>query len=155
MSTTAENEKIARRIIEEAWNEQDLGVVDELYSPEYVGHWFLPGGETADREALKGFMQAVFEGFPDYRMDIAFLHADESYVTVGFTGSGTHEGEFMGVAPGGTSTDIDRPIPGHITSRIEDGQIVEGWATWDALGMMQELGAIPGDLEAGLPADDD
>lgn len=152
MTTADANEELARRIVEEAWNDQNLAVIDELYSPEYVGHWFLPGGATADRESLKGFMQAVFEGFPDYHMDVSFVHADDEYVTVGFTGQGTHEGEFMGIPAG--DADIGRPIPGHITSRVEDGQIVEGWATWDALGLMQEVGAVPKDLAEGMAADD-
>jgi predicted ester cyclase len=152
MTTADTNAELIRRIVDEAWNEQNLEVVDELYSPEYVGHWFLPGGAEADRGSLKGFMRAVFEGFPDYRMDVAFLHADEEYATVGFTGHGTHEGEFMGIPADGA--EIGRPIPGQITSRIEDGQIVEGWATWDALGMLQAVGAVPTDLEEGLPAED-
>jgi predicted ester cyclase len=27
--------------------------------------------------------------------------------------------------------------------RIADGKVVERWGEWDALGMMQQLGAIP------------
>lgn len=153
--TPEENAAIARRIVREGWNEQNLDVVDELYSEGYVGHWFLPGGDDADRESLKGFMRAVFHGFPDCRMDIEFVHADAEYVTVGFTGAGTHEGEFMGIAPREQVGEIERPTPGHITSRIEDGQVVEGWATWDALGLMQGLGVIPEDLEAMATAADD
>jgi predicted ester cyclase len=57
---------------------------------------------------------------------------------------GTHTGEFQGLAPTGrvvrfTSTDI---------YRIVDGKIVEVWTELDALGMMQQLGAIPGPAQA-------
>jgi len=154
MTTPEDNKEIARRIVHEGWNEQNLDVIDELYSAEYVGHWFLPGGDDADRESLKGFMRDVFRGFPDYEMEIEFVHADDDYVTVGFTGMGTHQGEFMGIPPGEVSGD-GTPTPGHITSRIEDGQIVEGWATWDALGLLQGLGVVPENpAEAALAADD-
>jgi len=153
MTTTEENIQIAHRVVDEAWNEQDLDVIDELYSPNYVGHWFLPGGGEADREALKGFMQAVFEGFPDYQMEVEFIHGDDEHVTFGFTGEGTHEAEFMGVSPG-DAKEMDRAIPGHITSRFEDGQIVEGWSTWDALSLLQALGAVPEDMESAPAADD-
>ena len=152
--SSEDNKEIARRLVKEGWNEQNLDVVDELYAPEYVGHWFLPGGGDADRESLKGFMRGVFQGFPDYQMEIEFIHADDDHVTVGFSGGGTHEGEFMGISPG-EQAELGRPIPGHITSRIEDGQIVEGWATWDALGLLQELGVIPKDLEEAAPVADD
>jgi predicted ester cyclase len=52
---------------------------------------------------------------------------------------GTHQGELMRIAPTGNQVRVDR-----ITiSRIEDGKIVEEWEMYDALGMMQQLGAIP------------
>lgn len=152
--TSSENKEIARRFVNEVWNDQDLDVVDELYSPDYVGHWFQPGGADADRGTLKGFIHEVHEGFPDYRMDIEFIHAEDDLVTVGFTSEGTHEGEFMGIPPGDADT-AGRPIPGHVTSRIDDGTVVEGWATWDALGLLQGLGVIPEDLEQAAPAADD
>jgi predicted ester cyclase len=99
-------------------------------------------------------MRDVFDGFPDYEMRIEFVLADDDLVTVGFTGHGTHEGEFMGIPPGETPASI-RPTPGHMTMRIEDGRVVEGWSTWDALGLLQELGVVPEDLEqASLAADD-
>ena len=153
--TTEENKEIARRAVAEGWNEQDLDVIDELYDPDYVGHWYLPGGEAGGREELKGFMSEIFTGFPDYEMHIEFLHAEDDLVTYGFTGTGSHEGDFMGVSPSDTDSTTGRPIPGHATLRIEDGRIVEGWSTWDALGLLQDLGVLPEDLQkASLAADD-
>jgi predicted ester cyclase len=152
--SNAQNEEIARRFVKEVWNEQKLDVVDELYSPDYVGHWFLPGGETADRESAKEFIRSVHRGFPDYEMNIEFLHASDDEVTVGFTGSGTHEGEFMGIPPEAT-TPMGGSIPGQITMHIEDGRVVEGWATWDALGMLQALGVVPTEMGEVPPSADD
>ncbi|WP_049986139.1 ester cyclase [Halobellus rufus] len=149
-----ENKAMVRRIIDEAWNDQDLDVVDELYSEDYTGHWYLPEGRESDRETLKGFMSEVFEGFPDYQMNVEFVIAEGEYVTVGFTGRGSHEGEFMGIPPGDSETPYN-PTPGHITFRIEDGRVVEGWSTWDALGLLQDMGALPDDLSAMAPAADD
>lgn len=34
-------------------------------------------------------------------------------------------------------------ITGSETWRLADGKVVEGWANFDALGMMQQLGVIP------------
>jgi predicted ester cyclase len=45
----------------------------------------------------------------------------------------------MGVQPSGkTST-----VAGITIDRFENGKIVEGWTSWDTLGMMQQIGAIP------------
>jgi hypothetical protein len=36
-----------------------------------------------------------------------------------------------------------------------EGEIVEGWATWDALGLLRELGALPQELETVSAIADD
>jgi predicted ester cyclase len=153
--TSQENKAIVRRFVREVWNGGDIAVVDELYSPEYVGHWFRPDGADADREALKAFIEAVHRGFPDYEMEIQFMHGEGDLVTVGFTAGGSHEGEFMGIPPTESGQTVARPVPGHTTARIVEGEIVEGWATWDALGLLRELGALPQELETVSAIADD
>jgi len=34
-------------------------------------------------------------------------------------------------------------ITGITIHRIEEGKIVEEWENWDALGLMQQIGAVP------------
>lgn len=150
--TSEENKEIARTHTTGVWNEQNLDLIDELYSPDYVGHWFQVDGSDSDRAALKAFIQAMLAAFPDFEMTIDFIHADEDFVTTGVTATGTHDGELMGIQPtGGTLRDM----PAQITNRIEDGRVVEGWATWDALGMMQTLGVVPEDVSQAAPSADD
>ena len=153
--TTESNKEAARQFVEEVWNEKNLDVVDELYHPDYTGHWYAIGGDDVDREGMKEFVRGIHHGFPDFEMNIEFIHGADDLVTVGFTGLGTHENEWMGIPPEETPTRPDRPVPGHITSRFEDGKIVEGWSTWDALSLMQGLGVLPEDLGALAPAADD
>jgi len=54
-------------------------------------------------------------------------------------GRGTHQGELMGVTPSGSQVEV----MGVTISRIESGKIVEEWDIYDALGMVQAIGAIP------------
>jgi predicted ester cyclase len=56
-----------------------------------------------------------------------------------WTGSGTHVGELMGITP------TERPIEVDAISvfRIADGKIAEEWTVWDALGLLQQVGAVP------------
>ncbi len=56
-----------------------------------------------------------------------------------WTGRGTHQGEFMGVAPSENRIEIS----GITINRVSGGKIVEIWTIFDALGMMQQIGAIP------------
>jgi predicted ester cyclase len=45
----------------------------------------------------------------------------------------------MGLEPTGKSIEVEA-ISVH---RIADGKIAEDWTVWDALGMLQQLGAVP------------
>ena len=46
----------------------------------------------------------------------------------------------MGVAPTGNQISLS----GINIMRVADGKIVEHWVNYDALGLMQQIGAIPG-----------
>jgi predicted ester cyclase len=65
--------------------------------------------------------------------------AEDDKVVLRVTAGGTHQGEFQGIpATGRTVT-----ITGMGIARIEDGRIAESWWDFDALGLMQQLGAVP------------
>ena len=65
--------------------------------------------------------------------------AEGDIVVSRYTVSGTHLGEIMGVALTGKLV----THTGHQTDRFEGGRIVESWTNWEALGLLQEIGAIP------------
>ncbi len=58
--------------------------------------------------------------------------------------SGTHQGDMMGIAPTGNRV----TVAGTSVERIVDGKIEETGDNYDALGMMQQIGAIPSSEEA-------
>jgi predicted ester cyclase len=64
---------------------------------------------------------------------------------VRLTMSGTHEGEFMGLAPTGRRMEIGAMD----LIRVRDGQAVEHWGVTDTMTMMQQLGAIPEEAPSG------
>ena len=53
---------------------------------------------------------------------------------------GTHEGELLGIAPTGREVAFDVID----IVRVRDGLMVEHWNVVDAMGLMTQLGAIPG-----------
>ena len=55
------------------------------------------------------------------------------------TSRATHQGELEGIAPTGTQV----MSTGMSIARFSGGKIVEYWVNWDALGVMQQLGASP------------
>ena len=78
--------------------------------------------------------------FPDVHAAVQDLIADGDRVIERTQTSATHTGEFNGISPTGKQvgwTEI------HIY-RLEDGKIAEQWSEIDLLGLLVQLGAIPG-----------
>jgi predicted ester cyclase len=65
--------------------------------------------------------------------------AEGDTVAARWTVRGTHRGALQGIAPTGKPV----TIPGISIVRINDRRIAEHWLTWDTLGMLQQIGAIP------------
>jgi predicted ester cyclase len=77
--------------------------------------------------------------FPDLRYTIENIIADGDMVAERMRFEGTHRGDFQGLPPTGMRVSFT----GMQISRMSGGKIVELWGEFDALGMMQQLGAIP------------
>ena len=104
-----------------------------------IVHHSLPPEVPRDREGFKHFVTILLTVFPDFRITIEDMVAQGDKVVARATTSGTHKGEFIGIAPTGkqaTWTEI-------FIWRIDGGKAVEMWAELDQLGMMQQLGVIP------------
>jgi steroid delta-isomerase-like uncharacterized protein len=132
-----ENKAIARRIFE-VFNSGNLALADELIAADVVDHQAMPGMEAG----LAGFKQLISmlrAGFPDLRLTVEDLIAEGDKVVGRSTMSGSHTGEFMGMAPTGKQFTIQAID----VMRFAGGKAVEHWGNQDDLGMMQQLGVIP------------
>ena len=131
---------IVRRYFEEIWDRGDLDAVDRLFSPEFVRHGpASEGGEVRGFEGLKQLVRAYRGSFPDLRVPIDEQFAEGEVVVTRWTAHGSHEGELLGTAPTGRRV----TVPGILIDRVAGGRIAEEWASYDALSMLQQLGAIP------------
>ena len=84
-----------------------------------------------------GMMRATF---PDMVVSTNDMIAEGDKVVSRWTGTGTHQGEFMGIPSTGNKV----TVTGIGIDRLVDGKIVEHWEQFDTMGMMQQIGAIPG-----------
>jgi predicted ester cyclase len=60
------------------------------------------------------------------------------------TVAATHVEEFRGIAPTGERI----AITGTVFHRVAGGKLAEGWWSWDTLGLLQQLGAVPAEQPA-------
>jgi steroid delta-isomerase-like uncharacterized protein len=137
-SMTEENKRIARRAIEEIYNAGKLEVVDELLAPECVSYDVAMPEPLRGRDALKQQAQGYRSAFPDLRLTIDQQLAEGDSVCTRWTARGTHRGELFGIA----ATNREATTTGITIDKLRDGRIVESRTNWDALGLMQQLGAI-------------
>jgi steroid delta-isomerase-like uncharacterized protein len=137
-----ENKAVVRRYIEEAFNQGNLDVVDEVIATDsihYANVWDEPvRGPKQRRQAVSRWREA----FPDLHMSIDDLISEGEKVSYRWTARGTHQGEFLGMAPSGKQM----TTTGIVIERLTNGKFTEGWTSSDTLGLMRQLGGI---LEAG------
>jgi predicted ester cyclase len=62
--------------------------------------------------------------------------ADDDNIAIAYTITGTHQGDFMGIAPTGRKISAR----GVQIGRFENGKLVERWGSSDQLGILQQLG---------------
>ena len=131
-----ENKAVMRRFYEEFVNAGNLAVAEEIIAPDCQLHF---GSMFMGPEAFKQTRVMMYAGFPDLRWTIEEMIAEGDKVAECLTARGTHEGEFMGVAPTGKRVEFQRIATVH----IREGKISENRGMPDMLGLLQQLGAVP------------
>jgi steroid delta-isomerase-like uncharacterized protein len=133
-----QSKSIIRHIFDEAFNQGNLSVVDELIAPDSISHR-LSWGIPANRMGLKQLIATFRTAFPDLHCTVEDeIHQDDR-VAAHWTLRGTHKGLFLGNSP----TNKSIVVQGLIYARIENGQVIENWTLIDQLGVLQQLGLVP------------
>jgi steroid delta-isomerase-like uncharacterized protein len=130
---TAENKEIARRFLEECWNKGDKHAMRELIADHCRYHDpAFPGVEN-----IQQHISSCRSAFPDLHFSIDDMIAERNEVVVHWTARGTHRGLFLGLQP----TNRTCAVSGTSISRIEGGKLIEHWADWNVMTLMEQLGA--------------
>ncbi len=129
------------RVLEEAFEEGKLEVIDEVLDPDFV--CYDPNseaGEVRGADTIKGEIEYFRNAVPDLTYTVEDQVVEGDKVVSRYKISGTHQGEFFGVA--GTGNRIE--MTGINIDRFdESGKLVEEWPEYDLLGAMKQMGAIP------------
>jgi predicted ester cyclase len=134
-----QNAATYRRWFDEGWSQGNVDLADELYSPDYVTHSLGPNfAPTLD--GLKLFIRAFREGIPDLQVAVDEVVAESDRVAGRLTTRGTHNGTLLGIPATRRQVDVGVMV---IARFDERGKWVEDWASWDQLGMLQQLGVVP------------
>ena len=134
-----ENKALARRFYEEVFNQENLEVADEIAAQDHVNHDPTLPDIPSGPEGLKQIVNLYHGAFPDANITVEDQIAEGDKVVNRWTGRGTHQGELMGIPPSGNRVEVS----GMDIMRISGGKIAETWSQYDAMGMMQQIGAVP------------
>ena len=120
-------------------NAGDIDGFGELLAEDFVEHEELPGLEPS-KDGVKELFHMYRAAFPNLRMEAQDVLVSGDKAVARVRATGTHQGEFLGMAATGKSIDVQLI---DITRFGDDGLAREHWGVFDALTMMQQLGAVP------------
>lgn len=141
-TSTTENMALVRRLLEEGFGRADRQILGEVLAADFIGHAPAEPGHDAekqDREHLAEEIERAHAGLANLEFSIQDMIAQDDRVAVRSTIRGRHDGEFMGAPPTGEQVEFAAMN----VFRIENGEIAEDWALWDAFGLLSQLGMLP------------
>jgi len=134
--TIEQNKALVRRFWK-AYEANDQATLDEVLAPDFVAR--SPSAPDPQNRAmhLQG-IRAFNAAFSDRHFTIEALIAEGDQVATRTTLRGVHTGDFQGFPPAGKQL----LATGLTIERIQDGQIVERWFSFDVPRAMRELGLV-------------
>ena len=131
-----QNKTLVRRWFEQVWNKGRAESIDELLSERSVVHGL--GTDLHGPAGFKPFHAAYRDAFPDLALQIEHMLADDDLVAVHWSATATHGGGGLGFAATGKRVSFR----GMTLIRVEGNKLIEGWNSFDQLGLLQQLGVV-------------
>jgi steroid delta-isomerase-like uncharacterized protein len=132
------NKALLRRFVEELVNRGNMAVAPELVAPDFIELDPFPG-QAPGRAGLIESIERLRTAFPDLIWSIEEMVAEGEQVASLHSWSGTHRGEFLGIAPTGKRVRMNCMI----FDTYEDGKLKKSRLVMNVLSLLQQLGALP------------
>jgi predicted ester cyclase len=129
-----------RKIYEEAYNEGNLNILDDILDANYVRHQ-PPMQKVESLVAYKKFITEVLEAYTNFKMVVEEIIADGNRTVARLTLTGKNTGRIPSLKTPPTGREIS--MPSCVVSAWENGKIVEEWAYNDYLGLTYQFGVMP------------
>jgi len=142
-TTPEQNKMITRRYFNEVMNQGKLDVIPQIMTPDFAFRIQTLPEPIHGHEGMRQFVTGLRTAFPDLKFTIDRECADGDKVATRWYIAGTHLGSFLGAPPSNNKIK-DQGID---IFRIRDGKIAEVWVNENDLGLMQQMGVIPGGPE--------
>jgi steroid delta-isomerase-like uncharacterized protein len=141
--TPEETEALAHRWHMDLFQAGRLEVADEILADDFVAH--VNSQDMRGAEGAKQLASAIRTAFPDVQITHQEALVSGDRVAIRWTSDATHRGDYFGVPP----TEKRIRIEGLDLVHLRDGKIAELWISYDNLGVLQQMGAVPQPQQAG------
>jgi steroid delta-isomerase-like uncharacterized protein len=135
-------EAIVREYME-CFNSRSWDRYREMLHPEY-SYTGGDGQKMNGPEAGMAVAQMFAGAMSDAKISVKSVHVAGDTAAVEFIGSGTHDGDFAGIAPSGRKV----TMPVCMVVDIRDGKISAEREYMDMMHLMQQIGAVPAPASA-------
>ena len=136
----SEENKAVVRQIEEAWNAGNLDALDQFFAPNFTPH--NPPGAPTNLAEAKAFYQMAISAFPDRKTTVEDILGDGDQVAVRIRMTGTNRGGLPALGIPANDKPVDIEWIG--IYRLQGGKVLEHRAVMDLMGLMQQIGPVPG-----------
>lgn len=135
-----DTKELIGRYYDQVWRSGNADACEDLLDDGYVDHNPAPG-YAADKAGARQLVADITGSMKDVDMDVLHIIVDGDLAAAHWTMSWTQVGDFMGALP----ADGKRiNLHGHDFYRVRDGRIADIWHCEDFLGVLVQLGVIPG-----------
>jgi predicted SnoaL-like aldol condensation-catalyzing enzyme len=124
-------ESVVREWFRRVWNELDTEAIDELFAPDGVAHW-LDAEPVRGPAAFREFHRVLSSSFRDIHVEVV------REIQVGDLVAFQAE---VRLVPVGQQSPVT--FNGGAFARVQGRQIVETWDSWNFLGLLEGMGALP------------
>ena len=130
-------EAVVRALWDALRPDGDRDAVLALLTEDYVRH--TSGGGQVGRDGFVSMMRGLHTAFPDLRTQVEDVVCADKRVAYRWSSSGTHQGEYLGVAPTGRRITAS----GITFAHLRDGRIAQEWTSWNKTSVLHALGIFP------------
>lgn len=142
-TTLSEADRRAIERLYDAFSQHDPDALDEAVTEDWQDIPLAPG-QLPGREGMKLLIRSFLEAFPDMRIMIHEIVGEPGRAAVRAEITGTHRGEWFGVAPTGRAF----VLPIHEFHHTQDGRVTKTWHMEDWFGWLHQVGAMGAGQEA-------
>ena len=135
---TAQQKQLVDRMLS-VWNGADPVSLNEVLADNCMYHHYRFPEPLKGRKAVQEYIAEIRSAFPDFKVIVEEMFAEDTKVVLKWKWSGTHKGKLGDIKPTGKRVSQH----GVDIIHLDKNRVVEDYCIADALMLLKQLDAIP------------